>query len=330
MLLLIASQVLLACAAEAGPKFGRPPAAVGVTAELALQPPADGFQVETLGTMIEPGDDIRWCEALRLPGGPGQVYYVARIEAAMTTHGQDLIVSAAPVGSQTEAIMDVGSRVPCTRAGEAFGEDLSAVVATQRVYHDERYPQGVGQVFYGGQKIAIDYHYVNGGEEPLPAKVKLNFHLVDGSAIQHVARTAGFDNLTIYTPPGGRSSHLAECRVSQELLVGQLVRRTQSRGTSFGVWVAGGPRDGQLLWYSQAPSDNRFMLPSPLRLGAGEGLRFQCDYHNTTDVELRYGVNATDEMCTLAATYWLPDDQTPAEPQGCLLLEVDADGVARK
>ncbi len=318
------------CATQTGPKFGAGTNATGVSAELGLQPPERGFQVQSLGVMIEPGDDIRWCEALRLPGGPGNVYYVDRIESAMTAHGQDLIVSAAPVGSDTESIMDVGSRVPCTRAGEAFGEDLAQVISTQRSYHDERYPAGVGQVFYGGQKIAIDYHFVNDSEEPLPAKVGLNFHLVDASAVQHVAHVADFDNLTIYTPPGGRSSHLAECNVSQALVIGELVRRTQSYGTGFGVWIAGGPRDGQPLWYSRGPSENRMTLAEPLRLEPGEGLRFQCDYHNTTDLELRYGVNAGDEMCTLDATYWLPDEQTQAQPQGCLLLEVDPDGVARK
>jgi hypothetical protein len=330
-LLLLAALITGAgCATEAGPKFIGAERAPGVAAELDLQPPQHGFQAETLGIMIEPGEDIRWCEVLRAPGDPTMVYSVDRIETAMTAHGQDLIVSAAPPDSETGSVMDVGSRVPCTRAGEAFGEELVEVTSTQLGYHDERYPRGVGQVFYGGQKIALDYHYVNDGEEPLPAKVKVNFHVVDASAVQHLARTAAFNNLTIYTPPGGRSSHLAECTVSQELLVGELVRRTQSRGTGFAVWLSGGEHDGQLLWYSPNPTDSRLKLPEPLRLRPGEGFRFQCDYRNTTALELRYGVNATDEMCMLDAKYWLADELSAAETQGCLLLEVGPDGVARK
>jgi hypothetical protein len=329
-LLLTALIVAVGCAAEAGPQFTGTGPTPGVSVQLDLQPPARGFQVETLGMMIEPGEDIRWCEVLRLPGGAAATYAVDRIEAAMTAHGEDLIVSAATLGSETEAVMDVGSRVPCTRAGEAFGEDLVAVTSTQHAYQDQRYPRGVGQVFYGGQKLAVDYHYVNNGEGPVPAKVKLNFHSVEAAEIQHIARTAGFDNLTIYTPPGGRSSHLGECRVTQEMWVGELVRRTQSRGTGFAVWIAGGDRDGQLLWYSPKPGVTRVALSQPLQLQPGEGFRFECDYLNTTDLELRYGVNATDEMCTLNATYWLADEQIASETQGCLLLEVGPDGVARK
>jgi hypothetical protein len=328
-LLLTALLLAAGCATQASSEYdGSAQAAIG--AQLELAPPRHGFQVATRGTLIEPGDDIRWCEALRLPGGPGDVYYVERIEAALTPNAQDLIVSAAPLGGDAEAIMDPGSRVPCTRAGEAFGQELVEVTATQRTYDDERYPNGVGQVFYGGQMLAVDYHYVNDGYEPIPAQVKLNFHTADSARVTRVARTAEFNNLTIYTPPGGRSSHLGECAVSQELYVGELVRRTQQRGTTFTVWYAGGERDGQLLWRSNGRNDARETFREPLHLGPGEGFRFQCDYVNPTDLELRYGVNASDEMCALNATYWLADEREGANAEGCLLLEVGSDGVARK
>ncbi len=328
-LLVSALLVAAGCATQTGQPFAGAADTVVADAELGLDAPDHGFQVETLGMLIEPGEDVRWCETVRLPGGPNDAYPIDRIEAAMTVHGQDLIVSAAPVGSETAAIMDVGSRVPCTRAGEAFGEELSELTSTQLPYHDQRFATGVGKLLYGGQRIAVDYHFVNDGAEPIPAKVKLNFHLARGTAVQHLARTAGFQNLTIYTPPGGTSSHLAECRVTDELLVGELVRRTQSRGTAFTVWRTGGERDGELLWRSRGPGDARFEFKAPLHLLPGEGFRFQCDYENSTDLELRFGVNATDEMCTLNAVYWRPEEQSDGRPQGCLLLAVDSDGVAR-
>ncbi|MDD9934929.1 MAG: hypothetical protein OXT09_15065 [Myxococcales bacterium] len=330
----IAAAILAAgCATQAGQQAsaaGEEPAIA--SASLELDPPARGFQIETAGLMIDVGDDIRWCEVVRVPGDASDVYYVDRIEAAMTSGAQDLIVSAARVGSETEAIMDVGSRVPCTRAGEAFGEDLAQLTATQHLYDDHRFPEGVGKVVHGGQKIAIDYHYVGLAEsdaELIPAKVKVNFHAVDEAAVRQVAHTANFHNLTIYTPPGGQSSHLAECMVDEEVLVGELARRTQARGTGFSVWLRGGERDGELIWYSADPNDSVHELLEPMRLLPGEGFRFQCDYQNNTDLELRFGVNATDEMCTLAATVWSPEEGTEPSPQGCLLLDVDHDGIAR-
>jgi hypothetical protein len=118
--------------------------------------------------------------------------------------------------------------------------------------------------------------------------------------------------------------------VNQPLAIQQLVRRTQSHGRAFRVWIAGGERDGQLVWRSASPTNARITLSSPLQLEPGEGLRFQCDFVNDTDLELRYGVNASDEQCALSAVYVLPSEAQRREPEGCLLVDVDPDGVARK
>jgi hypothetical protein len=328
--LLLVALLAAGCATQAGPGFGDASPAAGMEAELELAPPSHGFQITTAGVAIDPGDDVRWCEVLRLPGTTDQLYYVDRIETALAPGARDLIVSVAPLGSETEALMEVGSRVACTRAGEAFGEDLVELTSTQGTRDDERYPPGVGQVLHGGQKIAVDYLYVNPGAEVLPAKVKLNFHTVSAQAIERLARIARFNNLTIYTPPRGRSSHLAECAFNQEVRVSELIRRTQHRGTSFSVWIAGGERDGELLWYSAHPSDARIAWNDALALRPGEGFRFQCDYLNTSDRELRFGVNASDETCSLNALYWPADDRAEPGSQDCLLFEVGSDGVARK
>lgn len=327
---LLAGFAMVGCASQADPGYAEGPNVAGAHAQLELAAPPNGFQLQTAGTLIEPGDDVRWCEALRLPGRPEDIYYVDRVEAALTPGARDLIVSQARAGSETENLMEVGMPVPCTRAGEAFGEDLVEVISTQRAREDVRLPEGTGYVFRGGQKIALDYLYVNGAQEPALAQIKLNFHAVDAARVQRVASTARFDNLTIYTPPRGRSSHLAECSFNQEVWIGDLVRRTQQRGTSFRVWVSGGERDGELIWHSDGPHQPRVELAQPLRLEPGAGLRFECDYLNTSDRELRFGVNASDETCALEALYWPVDDQVEAAPQDCLLFEVGPDGVARK
>jgi len=328
---LLAALIMVGCATDPGAELFDQDVSLGsIAVDLELQIPEHGFQLETLGMLIEAGDDIRWCEVVAMPGEPDEVFHVDRIESAMTPYGHDLIVSAAAVNSETAAVMEVGDRIPCTRAGEAFGEELSQITSSQHAYHDQRYPDGVGQVFRGGQKIAVDYHYFNVSDEPVAANVKLNFHLVQHGVIQRIAHTAGFHNFTIYTPPGGKSSHLAECLVSQTMVVGELVRRTQRHGTDFSVWLAGGSRDGELVWTSSDWQDSHYELDEPLVLAEGEGFRFQCDYDNNTDLELRFGLNASDEMCNLNATWWVVDDVEPARDEACLLFEVDADGVARR
>jgi len=336
----VAASTLLgaACASDASDTAAleaASPRAVAPSSEaLELAMPERGFQVESDGVWIDPGDDVRLCEVLVLPsvgvgGDDRQLYYVNRIQGALFSHSEDLIVRAAVPGSDTSAAMDKGAGMQCTRAGEAFGEELSDVLRSPTRYADERFPSGVGKVFQAGQKLAVEYHVVNDTREPVLAKAKLALHLVDAAEVQHRAHMATFENFTIYTPPYGRSSHVGECKVKQAVNVSDLVRRTQLFGTAFKVWYAGGERDGELLWDSTTRQQTRLTLTSPLQLQPGEGFRFQCDYENRSARELRYGVSADDETCSLDAMFWLTDDADEPLAEDCLLFKVDSDGIAR-
>ena len=95
------------------------------------------------------------------------------------------------------------------------------------------------------------------------------------------------------------------------------------------MWGAGGAHDGELLWQSDSRTQNRLDLAEPLHLQPGDGFRFQCDYVNSTDRELRYGVSADDETCALEVMYWLTDEAQEPLAEDCLLFSVDSDGVAR-
>jgi len=320
------------CASEAVEDAGTdsPAPRVGALEEtLELPAPARGFQVESAGVWIDPGDDVRMCEVIVLPGETGALYHINRIEGLLSSQSEDLIVRAAAPNSDTAAAMDRDASLPCTRAGEAFGEELSDVLRSQGRRVDARFAAGVGKVLQGGQKLAIEYHVVNTAKEATLAKAKFAFHVVDESQVQHRVHMASFENFTIYTPPHGRSSHVGECRVKQELFVSDLVRRTQLYGTTFKVWRAGGEQDGQLLWESGSREQSRVEMPTPLHLRPGDGFRFQCDYENPTARELRYGVSADDETCTLDAMFWLTDEAEEPLAEDCLLFSVDYDGVAR-
>jgi hypothetical protein len=326
------------CASEtdaAGAEYTPRTANAGVVNEtLELAQPARGFVVESPGVWIEAGDDVRMCEVIVVPGDASALYHINRIQGALSSRSEDWIVRAATPGSETAAAMDRGAGLPCTRAGEAFGEDLSDVVRSQGRYVDQRFPSGAGKVLQGGQKLAVEYHVVNDAREPALARAKLAFHVVDAAQVQHRAHTLSFENFTIYTPPHGASSHVGECRVKQELFVSDLVRRTQLYGTAFKVWGVGGEQgqdghDGQLLWDSSSRQQGRAELNAPLHLQPGDGFRFQCNYENPTGRELRFGVSADDETCTLDATFWLADETQEPVNEDCLLFNVDSDGIAR-
>jgi hypothetical protein len=55
---------------------------------------ADRLHLRSLGTDIQRGEDIQYCELLRLPGTPKDVLYVNRFEQAMTEGSHHLTVTA--------------------------------------------------------------------------------------------------------------------------------------------------------------------------------------------------------------------------------------------
>src|SRR5262245_21105180 len=86
--------LLPACASESqGPTGPDPLPTTGPTAvpsgcangaPVCIDAPPDGFVIESVGTMIEPGQDIQYCEVVALPGTPGVPIYVSGIDGKMT------------------------------------------------------------------------------------------------------------------------------------------------------------------------------------------------------------------------------------------------------
>src|SRR5688572_3974949 len=79
-----------------------------------LAPPERGFQLRTSGAIVAAGAEAELCDILELPGDPGDLFYVNKIEAAMSAGSHHLIVSVAEVDSESEQNVEVGARIPCT------------------------------------------------------------------------------------------------------------------------------------------------------------------------------------------------------------------------
>jgi Copper type II ascorbate-dependent monooxygenase, C-terminal domain len=57
---------------------------------------------------------------------------------------------------------------------------------------------------------------------------------------------------------------------------------------------------------------------TPLRLEAGDGLRWTCSYHNASDTMVTFGITSNDEMCFAIGAFYLDDDAAPLPPvPGC-------------
>lgn len=284
--------------------------------EICMKAPSQGFQVQTVGEKIEPGQDVEYCEVVELPGSPDEVYHVSGFEVAMTSHSHHLIVVAAIPGSATEAAIKAGDRKKCFTP-DVFGGEITSVTGSQKPYHADAFPAGVGKVFRGGQKLIFDYHYFNATNAQVQARGAVNFHVVPESEIKHLARNFGFYNFDIKTPPQSTKSFEAECAFSHDVMVPKITRHTHQWGRDFSVEYAGGPKDGEHIWTSPDYEETEYKFPEPVLMPKGTGFRFTCEFVNDTDKLLKFGVTASDEMCILFGVWYSPKDGAPEDEQGC-------------
>ena len=310
----------------------------GASTELRLDPPANGFQIASQGTLIAAGQDVEYCEVGVLPGTKDDVYHVGRIEVAMTPFSHHLNLYSVVVGSAPDQNAKLGDRVECLQPNLGFGtqplgEEFRYVVGSQKPYGDRTFPEGVGLRYVGGQKVIFNYHYLNTSSEPARARHLVNFHLVDAARITRTPQIFAMMNQTISVNPRSKASYTMECKATQRIVVYGLSRHTHRWGTEFVTWFEGGARHGQHVFTSQEwNGDNEFGFVPPTELAAGEGFRFRCDFDNPEAHPLAWGDKATDEMCILYGSFWLADANDVPTSQSCLATagfgSAGPDGVA--
>lgn len=294
--------------------------------QVPLEAPAagTGFQVDTQGVTLGPFEDDEWCETVVVPGTPDQKYAIQSFDVGMTPHYHHLFVAKAPLGSISEGLMKVGERVRCVGGAHVtYGADLVPIPLPQGENVHVEYPEGVGLVVFGGQKISINYHYLNTSEENSVAKVKLNFNgvVIDSSTEVTELQQFGFYNQDIHIPPNGTYSSKWSVTFSQDIYVRDLFRHTHSLGTDFPVHFFTGPRNGgpttgELVFTSyDYQNDPGYVFEEPRLIRAGDGFTFTCNFVNTHDYPVGFGPTADDEMCMLLGTWWVANPDEAPEPQ---------------
>jgi hypothetical protein len=297
--------------------------------------PESGVQIEAIGREIAAGLDTEYCEVAEFPGNPGEAYYVNRLTVAKAPYSHHVFINAAAPGSPAEAKANeigVGNSIECVSAGTSFGEGVTTVAGTAKDLQELPFPEGVGQVYYGGQKLIVDYHYFNTSDAAVHAKVATNFHTVTKDRVRKLARGYSVMHVGFTIPPLGKASATAQCVFNHDVLVAGIQRHTHRLGTDYTVWSVDQDENLTELWKSSDwAEDIQHTFDEPVLVRAGEGYRYRCDFVNNENRTIGFGTKATDEMCNLFAGWWVVNEEEEGTvgPQSCVNFAVDADGVAR-
>jgi hypothetical protein len=159
------------------------------------------------------------------------------------------------------------------------------------------FPTGVALKVPAGTGLDLNVHYANHGDAPISGEAAVNLHTIPLAQVTKVARTLNWANQSITLPAGQRTTLEKTFTVTDSTTVFALTSHTHRLGERFIVKVVGGARNGETIYENTDWEHPAFLiLPQPVRLGPGEGLKSIVTYNNNTGTTVRFGLQSTDEM----------------------------------
>lgn len=179
------------------------------------------------------------------------------------------------------------------------------VVGTQWPKTRYTFPEGVALPVPANSGFDVNSHYANRSDAPIMGEVYANIHTVNQSEVVYEAKILNLNNNEFSLPAGQVTTLEKEFKFSEERHVFQLWSHAHSHMVSFKVFIAGGDRDGELIYVAYDWEHPPILqLDPPLVLNAGEGFRLETTYDNDEDRALGFGLRSTDEMMILFGAYY--------------------------
>ncbi len=268
-----------------------------------------------MGTFQVPAHGEREvCQAIALPNRTAldvnEMVVAMPAGEAYGSHHFAIFLDNGDGGLDTPAPVDSSG---CTNIGSQAV--LPILAFAQHPRERIRFPRGVGVALRPGQRLLLNAHYLNGSAEPLEVDVAINFRVARRGAIRHHARTFQLGTFDIEVPPQSPGSVVSTWMTPFPMNLVMLTSHSHKYTQSAVVEVTrgDGPAEPQLVTLDYTdPVVVRY--PRPLRLEAGAGFRWTCNYDNPTDRVLRFGLTSLDEMC-FALGFFYPDDDGAALPE---------------
>jgi hypothetical protein len=271
---------------------GAPSAGSSGASDLAMAPPADGYQrFEPEPIEVAAGESHDWAQWV---GGPlDQDYDVVDITGAQSRGGHHALLyatnEAQPAGF-TRLWQDA-DQLTTRLMGGVGGEGGGKVTL----------PPGVVFRVKKGSYLLMQTHYLNTGEEPIIGTTVLDVKLAPADPSHRLASIMANTTTDVSLAPGLDSTLDVTCEVQQDLQFIQVSNHMHEYGTStFTEFVDPGGQTHTLksdaAWsyeWALNPNFATYPVEQPLLVPAGSTLHTQCTWNNMSDRAITFPT----EMC---------------------------------
>ena len=271
-----------------------------------LDPPASGVQLNLGPFDIQAQYEREFWYYMPL-NNPEELY-VTRFESTMKAGSHHLILYDYPQGDYPteETFRDIRNENGFINFATAQSiANQRFVFGTQLRITDYEFPEGVALQLPANYGLDMNSHYVNYTDSEAEGQISVNLHTVDPSEVQHIAKNL-FLNNTDFNLPANEITTLSRTWNSPEKRnIFFLTSHAHQYNTEFRIYISGGARDGELVYFSKDWEHPPLIeFDPPLVINAGEGLRAEATYNNTTDDDLSFGLLSVNEMMIIFGAYY--------------------------
>lgn len=271
-----------------------------------LSPPASGIQL-TLGPFeVAPNfeRELFFFEEL----GNSETIFVNRVQVNMRRGSHHFILYDFPENDFPSPgvyrdIRNTSNQINFETVASILNQRF--VFGTQWRSIDYTFPEGVALEVPANAGFDLNSHYVNRTSDPMQGEVSINLHTVEASEVSKPAKNLFLSNEDILLPAGKTTTLSRSWTFNERRHVFQLYSHAHEHMTEFKIYIVGGARDGELVYFANDWEHPPLLdLNPPIILEAGQGFRAETTYNNTTDKTLTFGLFSVDEMMIILGAYY--------------------------
>jgi hypothetical protein len=277
-----------------------------------LEPPDHGVQLHIARFPVAKGGETQHCYYFKLPSDVDIEVVRFQISFLAGSHHMNLFRTTTAVPDHDAECFTKMDFASPTNVG---GVDL--IVGSQSNAMDWKLPDGVAFKLKAHTQLVLQTHYVNASTQTTAldaGEVWVNLNTApDPTKITAHVGTMFANNMQIHIPPHQSASFTTSCGVDHDVNVIAATGHFHSRGKTFEVNACANnlrEADATPFFVSKAWQDPPFLtLKTPIKLSAGGGLQYTCDYQNDTDLDITFGPHVeSQEHCNLFAYFYPSED----------------------
>ena len=179
------------------------------------------------------------------------------------------------------------------------------VFGTQWRDLEYNFPPGVALRVPRNAGFDLNSHYVNRSDEIREGEVSINLHTIPESSVQYVAENLfeSYENFSL--PPREITTVERTSIFDERMKVFQLTSHAHQHMLTFEIYIKGGSRDGELIYFANDWEHPPLItFDPPIAIDPGQGFTAKATYDNDTDRTLKFGVLSEDEMMIIFGAFY--------------------------